>query len=81
MNFGFLESTGFFLVWLAIMALFVGVWWVIFAKVGWPGYAAVAMLVPLVNLLVFIAFAFAEWPIQRELRELRARVGAGDPTG
>ena len=33
------------------------------------------MLIPLVNIIILCIFAFSEWPIQKELREARARGG------
>ena len=34
------------------------------------------MLIPVVNLIIIIMFAFAEWPIQRELNQLRQVAGS-----
>ncbi|MBC5823687.1 MAG: hypothetical protein GIW99_09365 [Candidatus Eremiobacteraeota bacterium] len=45
--------------------------WKIAQKSGYPGALSLLMLVPLVNLVVFVIFAFGEWPIQRELRTAR----------
>jgi hypothetical protein len=45
----------------------------IFRKAGYSGLQLVLCFVPGVNFLVFIWFALTEWPIQRELRELKAR--------
>jgi len=38
-------------------------YWRIFAKAGFPGWYALSALVPLVNLIVFLYLAFAEWPV------------------
>lgn len=54
-------------------------------KCGYSGWYAALCFVPLVNVVVLIMFCFVEWPIERELRELRAvvagagRVGYGYP--
>lgn len=45
----------------------------IFRKAGYSGLQLVLCFVPGVNFLVFIWFALTEWPIQRELRALKAR--------
>jgi hypothetical protein len=36
--------------------------WRIFSKAGFPGWLAIGMLVPLVNLYLLFYLAFAEWP-------------------
>jgi hypothetical protein len=50
------------------------VWWVIFAKAGYPGALAILMIIPLVNLIVFLVFLFGEWPVRKELKALRQQV-------
>ena len=47
------------------------IWWKIFSKAGWPGAVSLVMLVPFVNLIMIVYFAFATWPIQRELEALK----------
>jgi hypothetical protein len=45
--------------------------WVVFSKTGMPGALSLIALIPGVGLLVVLCIlAFAEWPIQRELRLL-----------
>ena len=48
-------------------------WWKIFQRSGHPGALSLLMLVPVVNLVIILWFAFAEWPIERELKALRNR--------
>jgi len=48
----------------------------IFAKAGYHWALGLLILVPLANLVVPFFLAFADWPAQRELRELRQRTGA-----
>lgn len=50
------------------------VWWVIFAKAGYPGALGILMIIPLVNLIVFLVFLFGEWPVRKELKALRQQV-------
>lgn len=45
--------------------------WRIASKAGYAGALSLLMLVPLVNLVIVILFAFTEWPIERELRAAR----------
>lgn len=69
-------NPAFYLVMLTVMLCFLSitVWinWRIASKAGYPGPASLLMLVPLVNIFTLLYFAFAEWPIQKELRDLRA---------
>ena len=41
--------------------------WRIFSKAGYSGWLSILMLIPLVNLILLFYFAFAKWPIQREI--------------
>ncbi len=53
--------------------VFLIAWWRIFGKAGWPGALGLLMIVPLVNIVLLLILAFAEWPIERELRYVRAQ--------
>lgn len=44
-------------------------------KAGYSGWYAALCFVPVANLVVLLIFVFQEWPIERELRELRAMTG------
>ena len=46
--------------------------WRILSKAGYPGWAFVLLWVPFVNLLAYLYFAFAKWPVQKELDDCRA---------
>jgi hypothetical protein len=45
--------------------------WMIFSKAGFSGWMSLTQIVPLVNVIVLFYLAFAEWPIQREVRQLK----------
>jgi amino acid transporter len=60
-----------------ILVLTIVIYWRIASKAGYAGALSLLMLVPLVNLIIIILFAFTEWPIERELRALRG--GARTP--
>jgi len=45
--------------------------WRMAAKAGYAGALSLLLLIPLVNIIIIILFAFSEWPIQRELRAAR----------
>jgi hypothetical protein len=53
-------------------AIPVALGWVVLSKTGLPGALSLIALVPVVGFLgVLCVLAFAEWPIQRELRLLK----------
>lgn len=49
----------------------------IIRRAGYSGWWILIAVVPLVNLVMFLVFAFKDWPIQRELAQLRAMAGQG----
>ena len=57
-----------------IMAVAAWVWYRILGKTGHSGWLGLLMLVPVANLILVLVLAFGEWPIHRELRELKERV-------
>lgn len=58
-------------IYLGVMAFFIAMWWNIFTKAGYDGARAFLLLIPVVNLIIMIMFAFGEWPMRRELEALR----------
>jgi hypothetical protein len=67
----------YFLFIIIIVILSIVIYWRIAMKAGYPGAYSLLMLVPLVNLIILIMFAFTEWPIERDVKALRG--GAGRP--
>ncbi len=57
---------------LCVILLQIIIAWNIASKAGYSGVLSLLMLVPLVNFVVLLIFAFSEWPIQRELAACRA---------
>ncbi len=53
-----------------LVLVFVIPFWQIIKKSGRAGVWALVAFVPLVNLILLYVFAFSEWPVQRQLREL-----------
>lgn len=47
----------------------------IIQKAGYSGWWVLVGLVPVVNAVMFLVFAFSTWPVLRENAELRARGG------
>jgi hypothetical protein len=62
---------GAFVVWLVFLLAYVR----IIQKAGHSGWWVLIGLVPLVNVVMFLVFAFSDWPVNRENAELRARLG------
>lgn len=54
-------------------------------KAGYSGWWVLITLVPLVNVVMMLVFAFSKWPVVREVEMLRARAvgpgGYGSPPG
>lgn len=50
------------------LVLYFGFWWRIFHRAGWPGWWTFGMMVPILNLVLFIKLAFSDWPVHRVLR-------------
>jgi len=46
--------------------------WQIYRKAGLNGALGLLMIIPGVNLVMMLWFAFTEWPVLKELREQRA---------
>jgi len=51
----------------------------IFSKAGFCWAWGLLMLVPIVNMVVLLVLTFSDWPVLRELRQLRQQSGAGKP--
>ena len=43
----------------------------IFSKAGYSWALGLLMIIPLVNIIMAFFLAFADWPVQRELRRLK----------
>jgi hypothetical protein len=68
------------LLYVGFAAFFLYVYVRIVRKAGYSGWWVLLGIVPIANLVVLVMFAFAEWPIERQLRMARtgqALPGAG----
>src|SRR5664279_6457229 len=66
----------------AIWIVFLIAYVKIISRAGYSGWWVLIMFVPVVNIIMLLIFAFKEWPIQRELRELRGwanQIQRGNP--
>lgn len=59
--------------WLVVVIAYIR----IIQKAGYSGWWILIGLVPVVNVIMFLVFAYSRWPVQRELDELRARTPPG----
>ncbi len=69
---------------LVLTVFMIWIYFVILKKTGMSPWLSLLMLVPLAGFVVLLILAFSEWPIERENRALRTRVGlppAGAPPG
>jgi hypothetical protein len=84
-NFGGLGATFWacYAIFLILALVFaVVIYWKLFSKAGYSGWLSLLMFIPLVNFGMLIFLAFSDWPVLKELRDLRARVGGyGPPSG
>lgn len=70
---GLLLPPGVMLVLLGLGAVVTAVaFWQIYRRAGLNGALGLLMIIPGVNLVMMLWFAFAEWPVLKELREQRA---------
>jgi hypothetical protein len=56
---------------LLIMLLMVYVYCRIFSKAGFCWALGLLMFVPIANIIMLFVLAFADWPVLRELRQLK----------
>jgi hypothetical protein len=59
------------IVMVVIVSVVVVPWWSILKKSGNAPVLSLLMFIPLLNLGLLFWFAFAEWPIERDLKALR----------
>ena len=60
-----------FVILAAIIILTAVIWCKLFSKAGHHWAAGLLMLVPVANVIMPFVLAFGEWPIERELQQLR----------
>ncbi len=63
---GFFAFLG-FIVWVVLMVL-------IFKKAGYSGLQIILIVIPFINVIVLIWFALTEWPIEKELKDLKSKL-------
>lgn len=63
------------IVFCAIVVLLFYPFWRIVTKAGYPGAMSLLLFIPVANFIFLWIAALNEWPIERQLRELRSRSG------
>jgi energy-coupling factor transporter transmembrane protein EcfT len=62
----FLAGFGFIMIiYLAVLVVALIANWKIASKAGYHGAWSLLMLVPIANLVVYLVFAFSEWPLEK----------------
>jgi len=51
------------IVMLVVAVVFLIAWYKIFKKAGYPGWYVILMIIPAINLIIFLIFAFGQWPV------------------
>jgi len=72
---------GFAIVYIAIFVFIVYLYCRVARKAGWSPWAGLLVLIPFVNLVFMLIFVFAEWPLERENRLLRAQLASMNAHG
>ena len=68
-----------FLFWALITGLYVWAFCRIFGKAGYSWALGLLMLVPIANIIMPFILAFGDWPVRRELDQLRQRQRSAAP--
>lgn len=55
-------------------------WAVVVSKSGYSPWLVLLALIPIVNMIAWLWFAYSEWPIQRELRASRTELKRVSPS-
>src|SRR6516162_6887688 len=66
---------------LFFFAILVAFWSQIFHKAGHSRWLSLLLFVPLVNLVVFLWFAFSKWPVESEVEGLRMNLARLQSSG
>jgi uncharacterized membrane protein YhaH (DUF805 family) len=62
----------FLVVMLVLFLISLIVAWRITVKAGYTGVLSLLLLIPVVNFVMLLIFAFSEWPIQAKLRAMKS---------
>jgi len=71
-DYGWLFGSVAIIVYLAILLIFLIAYIRIIQKAGYSGWWVLVGIVPVLNVVMFLVFAFSRWPVLRERDALRA---------
>lgn len=54
--------------------------WRIWSQAGYNGALSLLLLIPLVGVIVYLVFAFSEWPVTKRIRSLEGGGGGMPPS-
>ncbi|MFE5307860.1 hypothetical protein [Isoptericola sp. NPDC056573] len=74
-DYGWLFGTAAIIVYLAVAVIFLIAYIRIIQKAGYSGWWVLVGIVPVLNVVMFLVFAFSRWPVLRERDALRAGQG------
>ena len=68
----------FLIVWCVFLVVIVAIYYVIIKKTGYNPWLSLLILIPGIgSIIILVMLVFTEWPIERELKALRAQLGGG----
>jgi uncharacterized membrane protein YhaH (DUF805 family) len=79
-DYGWLVGGAAIAVYIAILVIFLIAYIRIIQKAGYSGWWILVAIVPILNVVMFLVFAFSRWPVLRERDALRSGQG-GVPGG
>jgi hypothetical protein len=68
-------------VWIGFLVLYIAAFVKIISKAGYSGWWVLVGIVPILNVIMFFVFAFSDWPVLQELRQLRSGGTTTAPSG
>lgn len=74
-EYSWLFGTAALIIWAAVAIIFLIAYIQIIRKAGYSGWWVLVGIVPLLNIVMFLVFAFSTWPVTRERDALRAQAG------
>ncbi len=54
---------------IVLAVVWIVAWAQIFKKAGYSGAMCILLIIPIINVIVFLWFAFSRWPVQEKVRE------------
>ncbi|WP_265520107.1 DUF805 domain-containing protein [Oerskovia flava] len=78
-DYGWLVGPAAIVVWIVVWLVVVIAYIRIIQKAGYSGWWILVALVPILNVVMFLVFAFSKWPVVREVENFRTWAHAPRP--